>query len=491
MTAFSAPPVVRTRKGAVRGFQRDGTAVFLGIPFAQPPVGPLRFAEPRPAVPWDDVRDATAYGATAQRGDTGVTLIPEPSVPGESTLNVNVFSPRPGESDAALPVLVYIHGGAYVAGSPASRWYDGDAFARDGVVTVVISYRLGFDGFGAIDGAPTNRAVRDWLAALEWVRDEIAAFGGDPGRVTLAGQSAGGGAVLTLLGMPAAKGLFHAALAISPALVDVPGEHARGFARRLAELAGVAPTREGFSSVPEEKLTALQDAASRPTRGGALGALTALLNDGLPWAPLVDGELVPSPTLDALADGAGAEVPLVMGTADDEFTMATANARGVLRLIPAGLALARLGLDSARRKAYLAANVAQHRRGTAAMLGRYASDRVFRAGIVRVARARGSAPTWVYRFAWPSPVLGWACHCLDVPFWFDHLDAPGVGAIAGDEPPQALATAMHTATVALAQTGEPGWAPWSSHPGRTRVFGAAASASQMVDDGYVEVEALV
>ena len=130
-----------------------------------------------------------------------MTLIPEPSVPGESTLNVNVFTPAPA-TDAALPVLVYIHGGGYFAGSPASPWYDGAAFNRDGVVTVSISYRLGFDGFGWIADAPMNRGVLDWLLALEWVRDNIAAFGGDPARVTIAGQSAGGGAVLTLLGMP-------------------------------------------------------------------------------------------------------------------------------------------------------------------------------------------------------------------------------------------------------------------------------------------------
>jgi para-nitrobenzyl esterase len=491
VSASTAPPVVVTRNGAVRGFRRGETAVFLGIPFAQAPVGALRFAAPRPVEPWAGVRDATAYGATAQRGDTGVTLIPEPSVPGDATLNVNVFAPDPVVADAALPVLVYIHGGGYISGSPASRWYDGDAFARDGVITVVISYRLGFDGFAAIEGAPSNRAVRDWLAALEWVREEIAAFGGDPARVTIAGQSAGGGAVLTLLGMPAARGLFAAALAISPALVDVPLDHAERFARRLAQLAGVEPTREGFASLPEEKITALQNAASRPVHGGPLGVLRSLLDDGPPWAPLVDGDLIPAPTLQTLATGVGSGIPLVLGTADDEFTMATRNVRQVLRLIPSGFALARLGLSRDRRRAYLAANTAQHRLGTAAMLGRYATDRVFRAGVVRVADARGHAPTWVYQFAWRSPVLGWACHCLDVPFWFDHLDADGVAAIAGTDPPQALATEMHASAVALARRGNPGWSPWSAAPGRTRVFGGAASDPAMIDDGYREVAALV
>src|SRR5690606_17889359 len=198
------PPEVRTRAGRVRGEWRGRaprTAAFLGIPYAEPPTGELRFAAPVPHARWDGVLDATAFGPTPQRGDSGITLIPEPSVPGDATLGVNVFTPAPDVS-ARLPVLVYVHGGGYTSGSPASPWYDGAAFARDGVVTVTLSYRLGFDGFGWFEGAPSNRGVRDWLLALEWVQENVAAFGGDPDRVTVAGQSAGGGAVLTLLGMP-------------------------------------------------------------------------------------------------------------------------------------------------------------------------------------------------------------------------------------------------------------------------------------------------
>ena len=173
-------PEVDTAAGRVRGFWRGSSAAFLGIPFAEPPVGDLRFAAPVPARPWSGVRDATQHGPTAQRTALSeITLIPEPSIPGESTLNVDVYTPSPSVGDA-LPVLVWVHGGGYVAGSPASPWYDGRSFNRDGVVTVCVSYRLGFDGFGWIEGAPSNRAVRDWLLALEWVQTNIAAFGGDP-----------------------------------------------------------------------------------------------------------------------------------------------------------------------------------------------------------------------------------------------------------------------------------------------------------------------
>jgi para-nitrobenzyl esterase len=486
--------VVKTSKGEVRGVDRDGATVFLGIPFAQPPTGERRFAAPVPPEPWPGVRDATAYGATPQRGDTGITLIPEPSIPGDDTLGVNVFTPRAAEG-ADLPVLVWIHGGGYVSGSPASPWYDGTRFARDGVVVVTVSYRLGFDGFGAIEGAPANRGVRDWIAALQWVQDEIRAFGGDPARVTIAGQSAGGGAVLTLLAVPAARGLFAGALALSPAVSQVPHAHAVARARRLAALARVAPTREGFASVPEERMLTLQRQATRVGPRERLGELVTMLAEGLPWGPEVDGDLIPVPVLDALAAGDGADVPLVVGATDDEFTMTTDRFRRLLALVPAGLALGRLGMPRAARRAYLNANAQQRRKGTAAVLGRYVTDRVFRSVVAAVTRDRtapsaGGAATWTYRFSWPSPVIGWACHCLDVPFWWGALDADGVERIAGSAPPADLATAMHEAAVAFVRDGDPGW-PRSSSAGETRVFGGPAASPAVVRNGYATVAALL
>ena len=485
-------PIVTIAPGRVRGAWRDGSAAFLGIPFAQAPVGDLRFAAPVPPAPWDGVRDALAYGATAKREKPGErTLIPEPAVPGEATLNVNVFTPAPGEPVAALPVLVYIHGGGFIEGSPASPWYDGAAFNRDGVVTVTISYRLGFEGFGHIAGAPSNRGVRDWLAALEWVRENIAAFGGDPGRVTIAGQSAGGGAVLTLLGMPAAEGLFHAAWALSPALADVPAELARTLSAKLANLADVAPTWEGFASVPEPKLFALQEAAAKPDSKDRLAVVHSLLEDGLMWGPMIDGDLITRPTTESLRAGIGAGVPLVLGANDDEFTMVTESVKNALRLIPPSLALAQLKVDAATRQAYLAANGPQRRKGTAAVLGRYVGDVVFRSVVARVADARGDATTWAYRFAWSSPTIGWACHCLDVPFWFDCLGAEEVESIAGGEPPRALAGALHGSAVAFIRDGEPGWPAWSAASGTTRVFGGDPSRPDVIADGYASVRALV
>ncbi|WP_353114179.1 carboxylesterase family protein [Microbacterium sp.] len=462
-------PIVTTASGPVRGIRRDdGSVAFLGIPFAAPPVGERRFGAPQPPAPWTEVRDATAYGATPQRREEPDAIIPEPSVPGESTLNVNVFAPADADG---LPVLVWIHGGGYSSGSPASPWYDGASFGRDGIVTVTVSYRLGFDGFGVIDGAPDNRGVRDWIAGLEWVQQNIAAFGGDPSRVTISGQSAGGGAVLTLLGMPSAQHLFHAAFSVSGALGDLSRDIARRRSIRLAELVGTEPTREGFLARTEAQLTKRQYEASLLGKTG-LAATLATLADGLPWGPIVDGELITRPTVESIAAGVGADKPLLLGATDDEFTMVLDRAPRVLRFIPSCLALRALEKDRRTRRTWRAANP---RLGpTPAVLGRFVTDRVFRSLVVRVAEARADAPTWAYRFSWVSPTKGWSYHCLDVPFWWDRLEEDHVAAHAGPHPPQSLADEMHGAAAAFVRTGAPGWPDWRSDPGTARVFGATS-----------------
>jgi len=487
-------PIVTTTSGTVRGRWRAGSAAFLGIPYAKAPVGDLRFAAPEPHEPWEGVREATAFGATPLRRDPGNTIIPEPAIPGESTLNVNVYSPWPVPQDETLPVLVYIHGGGYTAGSPASPWYDGAAFVRDGVVTVTFSYRLGFDGFGHIEGAPDNRGVRDWLAALEWVQRNIGAFGGDPARVTIAGQSAGGGAVLTLLSMPAAQHLFQAAWAMSPAVGDVAVDTARERAQRLANLAGVSADRDGFASVPEDRLHELQQHAAHEPSKGKLAPVREMLDDGPSWAPVIDGDLVPLPPVEGIRQGVGADKPLVVGATDDEFSMVLDGFRRKIALIPPGLALRQLGVPGPVRQLYLRDNRDRRRAGTAAVLGRFVTDRVFRSLVARTAEARtradGPAPTWVYRFSWASPTVGWACHCIDVPFFFDVVGAERTAGLLGQHPPRSLVDAVHGAAVAFAREGDPGWRPWIRDGKATRVFGGPASSPEVIADGYASVAAL-
>ncbi len=485
---------VETRAGTVRGrWTTEETAAgetrwasFLGIPFAEPPVGNLRFMAPVPKAHWEGVRDALQYGASAQRGDSGITLIPEPSVPGESTLNVNVFTPAPKETDegASLPVLVWIHGGGYTAGSPASPWYNGRAFNRDGVVTVTISYRLGFDGFGWMKGAPMNRGVLDWLLALEWVQENIASFGGDPDRVTIAGQSAGGGAVLTLLGMEKAQHLFSQAYSISGALADVTMADAKELGEAMAREAGIVPTRDAWCTLPEERILEIQAKTSKLS----LKQIRKFMDSGLGLGPAIDGEVITRPSTESIAAGVGADKPLLLGTTDDEFTMIFGEQEKLIRLVPKSLLLKLVGVPKDAQKAYTEDNADVAAKDNATFAGRAMTDRMFRAPTIALVKDRGAAPTWLYRFAWPSGKFGFAEHCLDVPFFFDCLDGPAVEPLAGDNPPQQLADEVHADAVCFIKDGDPGWPRYTESDPVAHVFDAP---SYEENPGYASVRALL
>lgn len=506
---IATPPIVQTSAGAVRGFWREApdavgtpSAAFLGIPFAEPPVGEHRFAAPVPHRAWEGVRDAIEFGATPHREVQGeITLIPEPAFAGESTLNVNVFTPTPGEA-TALPVLVYIHGGGYVSGSPSSPWYDGAPFNRDGVVLVSVSYRLGFDGFGFIEDAPLNRGVLDWVLALEWVQENIAAFGGDPARVTIAGQSAGGGAVLTLLGMPSAQHLFQGVYSISGVPTSTTLDAAEAAGRRIAELGGVAPTRAGLSTLPEARILELQAEASPMNLGGGdadggepdpVAGLVGLVNGGLVLGPVVDGDIIPLPSREAFAVGIGADKSLILGATDQEFNMVLAGARESLANVPAAALLGQLVSSPEILEAYLAEHEGLD---TADTVGQYLSDVMFRAPAVDVAEVRAShaelnagAPTWIYRFSWASPTMGSSCHCVDVPFFFDQLGAERVENVAGAEPSQALADEVHGGALGLIRSSDAGWPAWNNVDRQARVFDDPASSVQ--DDAFADVRMLL
>ena len=430
--------------GDVRGVRREGSVAFLGIPFAQPPVGALQFAAPQPRRPWAGVFDATRYGPTAQVEQKAGETIPEPSTPGDDILNLNVFTPDP--DSAGLPVMVWIHGGSYNAGCQNSSWYDGATFNADGIVTVSLGYRLGAGAWLHLPDAPDNRGALDWVAGLQWVRDNIAAFGGDPGRVTVVGQSAGGGAVLHLLTMPDAEGLFVRAMSISGAVDDESPEHAEIIARRLSEVAGVAPTAAAFARFDRQQLHAL---AQKIVDAGPLAHLTLL--------PFADGTVIPQPVVPAFRAGA-APVPLLIGTTSGEYN-------DIAAVIPAmGVEAATAVLISNGVSPEAAARIAAEYEGREPeAIAQAVTDIAFRQLAYDVALGHAAtAPTWAYEFDWPSRSAGrpgLVFHCLDVPFWWNRLDGERVVDMTGPNAPQALATAMHNSMVSFIKGDDPGWAP--------------------------------
>lgn len=483
-----APPVVSTAVGRMRGTWLQDSAVFRGIPYAEAPVGPLRFSAPVARTPWEGTLDVTSFGATPLRGDGGITLIPEHAVAGDDTLSVNIWTPSPGP-EAALPVVVWIHGGGFVSGSPASPWYDGRAFARDGIVLVTISYRLGFQGFGWIEDAVPNRGVLDWICALKWVNQHIAAFGGDPSKVTIAGQSAGGGAVLTLLGAPAAAGLFRAGYAMSAAVADPSVEAAKQRSQHLAKLAGVPATAAGFESVSESRILELQPRITKPAAPHLLRDVHELLRDGLMLGPIADGRVVAELPAAGVASGASARVPLVIGSTEGELDGLFKPER-LLDHLPRKAMLRTLGATPEEATRWLSSRPAHEADGSMELLGRYATDAVFHSWIPRVAAARAAAnagPTWSYRFRWHGDSPPHAGHCIDVPFLFDRLDAQGVEAVAGQHPPQSLADEVHGAMVNFARDLNPGWPADVAGLGPNRIFDSPAVS---LADAYGSARAL-
>jgi len=447
-------PVVSTASGDVEGVWRAWRpslrpdapvtefATFRGIPFAAPPVGDARFDAPRPPAAWDGVRAAHEFGPTPQLySPYNPARIPEPSIAGEDTLSVNVTTPDPSPS-AKLPVLVWIHGGGFEAGSAASPWYVGEAFARDGVVTVTASYRLGFEGFGWVDGAVNNRAVLDWIAALRWVQDNVAAFGGDPARVTIAGQSAGGAAVMRLLTLESAQDLFRAVLAVSPADTSLEIPRAKRGAQRVAGAAGATNRLESLRDASPLALFEARDHWT-PAPADRLGRLAIRSYRPMLPGPVVDGEVIPQSVSAALVAGVGADKALLIGATAHEANEQLLPFKPLLLSQNPERVFERAGIPPRLAARYLEAAGPD----VAWALGQVVTDALFRAHVASWAllRAGASAPTWVYDFRWESqaPGVRGAAHCVDVPFGFDILGADGVPEAAGDTPPQPLADAVH------------------------------------------------
>jgi para-nitrobenzyl esterase len=465
-----AEPVVRTGGGQVRGRTSDGVAVFRGIPFAQPPVGELRFAAPRPALPWDGVREATAFGPPPPQSELWPSSIP-PLAPGadpDDWLTVNVFSPDLGA--AGLPVMVWIYGGAFRSGSASMPDYDGTALAQRNVVMVTFNYRVGVEGYAYLPGAPANRALLDQLAALRWVRENIAAFGGDPDLVTVFGESAGASAIAAMLVMPAAAGLFRRAIVQS-----VPGTFfstalAVDITAAIAAAAGLPGSLEAFAAADPARLAVASDAVL-PARYRARWGRVAYT---VPFSPVVDGEVLTTTPWRGLATAAGRGVDLIAGHNRDEFRLfnAIAGRRGHVTAEMAADALRALAPDQDGAAAYRAGYPGAD---AETLFELVYSDWLFRMPSLHLAQAHAAAGgrTFLYELTYPASFgdLG-SCHTIDIPLVFGVY--AGVGRLLfGPEPSASavrLGDLMRSQWVAFATDGDPGWPPYDADGRTTRVY---------------------
>jgi para-nitrobenzyl esterase len=378
---------------------------------------------------------------------------------GEEWLTVNVWSP---DLTAGLPVMVWIQGGAYTFGTSGLPEYDGSTLARGGVVVVTFNYRVGLEGFGYVEGTPPNRGLLDQVAALEWVQGNISAFGGDPGRVTVFGQSAGGGSVAALLAMPRAAGLFHRAIAQSVPGTYFTPELAADITRACAAELGLQPGE--LSTVDPRTLPAAGDAVAAKMEqyadrwGQAAYAL-------IPFAPVVDGDVLPATPWQGLTG----TVDLLVGHTRHEQRLLTALS-GMLGEITQAQATEAAHIFGPDPRRYVESFPDPEE-----LYDVVRSDWLFRMPSLKLAEAQleVGGVAYLYELTWSAPGMGGvlgACHGLDVPLVFGNLTAGQPAMLIGDPTPDAVALSeqMRTAWTAFATNGDPGWAPYDT--GSTRLF---------------------
>ncbi len=492
-------PEVETRYGWIRGTESAGIRSFRGVPFASPPAGVRRFLPPAPPEPWTGVREATRPGPAAPQyalpwfgwiSAAGVS-------PGEDCLSLNVWTP--GLDGARRPVLVWIHGGGFMVGAGSTGVYDGSELARRGdVVVVTLNYRLGGLGyihlghaFGSGFEESTNLGVRDQIAGLEWVREHIERFGGDPGNVTVFGQSAGGMSIGALLGAPRARRLLHKAICQSGATDHVlERELSERVARTFVERLGGPPaSHEGLGALPLESILRAQ----RETMAELSNMETLMV-----FLPAVDGDVIPEQPLEAVRRGATADIPLLVGATLDEWRLFRLVDPGPLGLREAELVSRfdeALGArypeapdaETAVRDYRSALEARGRRRSSSEVWSDFQSARVMHYPATQLAEAHSSAggSTYAYLFTWRPPAvrraLG-ACHGLDIPFVFGSIQHPLARPLAGFTASAArLSRKMQHAWTRFAREGDPGhdrlpaWRPYDARRRATMVLGRTPS----------------
>jgi para-nitrobenzyl esterase len=478
LTAFDGEAIVATRAGRVAGYVRNGIYTFKGVPYADDTAGANRFMPPAKPQSWAGIRSSRQYGYVAPQGPRGGWANDEEAfmfawddgVQGEDCLRVNVWAPAINDHKKR-PVMLWLHGGGYTAGSGQElRSYDGENLARRGdVVVVSLNHRLNvlgyldLAGYGDQYAASGNLGMLDIVAALEWVRDNIENFGGDPGSVTIFGQSGGGGKVSALMAMPAAKGLFHRAIVESGSLLrGIPRENAQRLADAIVGELGLGrDSLTKIQSLPfQQLLGAAQKVLSerRPKMPGGIPNFRRI-SDSLGFGPVMDGKTLPEHPFDPQAPSISADVPMIIGTTLNEFVTAINH--------PEYEGMSDEILQSRVREVYgvkAPAVIAAFRERTPQakpfdLWSRIASAGVRESAILqaKLKAAQGRAPAFLYWFAWQTPILSGrprAFHCSEIAFVFDNTDRCETMTGGGAEA-RALAGKMCDAWIQFARTGDP------------------------------------
>lgn len=472
LPTISAAQTAQTTAGSVKGSTAGTVSSFLGIPYAAPPVGENRWRAPQPVTAWSGLRDATAYAPDCAQAPFPPDAAPIRTKPSEDCLYLNVWKPATAKAGASLPVMVFVHGGGFVNGGSSPAIYSGENFARDGVVFVSINYRLGRFGFFAhpglaAEGFGGNFGYLDQIAALQWVKANIASFGGDAGNVTVFGESAGGMSMHMLLQSPMARGLFHKVIIESG-----------GGRERVMPMPTIAQSAAaGIAFAPGLDAAALRALPAEQVTGDL-----SMMTMGKPGyaGPMVDGRTILGAGVDGASAGIYAQVPVMVGAnSADGFPRSTD--KDVI-----------FGAFGANEKEARALHDPDGKAGGLAVGVSTSADAMFIEPARAVARALATRqPAYLFRFGYARPefaAMGGAPHASELPYVFDTLEVRGnAGGMIKDPRPLAdevkVAKLTHRYWVSFARTGRPdgeggvpAWPAATADDGKVQVIDATGAA---------------
>jgi len=477
--AGSPAPVVDTEAGKVQGYRTgEGISVYKGIPYAANPFTPeRRFQNPQPVQPWSGIKATVSDSPVPQPGRSQAQRL----VGHAGDLTLNIW--HPGNAEGKLPVMVWIPGGAWIREDATESVYDGSVFAEKGVVVVTVNYRVGVDGFMHFARRPDNRGIADQIAALKWVQRNIANFGGDPGRVTLFGQSAGAGSVAIHLGNPATRGLYQQAIMQSPPVQWVSPSDATRITRQFANNLGLPADPEAMARVPFEALVQNVLRVGEQIKDASQWGRLSL--GGTAFLPVADGKIIVKSPMDDLAMNDSNRVPVIVGSTDSESRLYLVPGGGLKKITHDDVKTVtdELGLPEGAQQVYAKNSISAESPGD--VYAQIMSDYTFRMPALNIARLLSRHQnTWFYNFSWRSPAynghLG-AAHFVDVPFTFGTIHTKEAENFVGVNPPQTLSASMNDAWVAFARYGNPGWAHYSDNENRMMVFDTNSQMGTLTD----------